>query len=130
VWAVAAGVQQFGSAIDNPTDVYGTAQWIPGVEAPPGIGPPEADWVAAYTEMTGRSPDYPAAQAAAAAALATHCVEAAGTVATPGVWSAAGGLDSSTFFGRFRMDRVSGMQVGHEMALVRWAGGRRLRREQ
>src|SRR5207237_1351181 len=30
LWAVAAGVKGFGAVIENPDDVYGTAQWIPG----------------------------------------------------------------------------------------------------
>jgi hypothetical protein len=134
LWAVAAGVQRFGSAVADPGGVYGTAQWIPGAAAQADIGPQEADFLAAYagarraSPLIGGLPEYPAAQAAAAAALGAHCVEVAGTGRAPSVWSVAAGLDSSTFFGRFRIDPRSGLQLGHEMVLVRWTDEGRLSR--
>jgi hypothetical protein len=126
IWAVAAGVDRFLSAVTDPAGVYGVAQWVPGAGGRPEIGPPERDFQVAYRRLTGGWPEYPAAQAAAAAALAAHCVEVAGTTGASNVWSAASALDCRTFFGRFRMDPRTGAQEGHDVVLVRWTGDGRL----
>ncbi|MBO0681882.1 MAG: ABC transporter substrate-binding protein, partial [Candidatus Dormibacteraeota bacterium] len=125
-WAVAAGVRRFGSALDAPGGVYGPAQWLPGTTPRPDVGPPELGFVREYAEVAGEPPDYPAAQAAATAALATLCLELAGTSTAPDLWRAAAGLNATTFYGRFRVDHRSGAQLGHEVVLVRWAQDRRL----
>jgi hypothetical protein len=106
VWSVAAGVRDFGGV----EGVYGPAQWFPGSGAPVELGPDEADFLAA---CGGTVPDYPAVQAAAAAVLGTHC-------AATGVAPSA--LDTTTLFGRFRVDG-RGVQVGHETVLLRWSAG-------
>jgi hypothetical protein len=40
------------------------------------------------------------------------------------LWTQAVALDTSTLFGGFRIDPVTGAQVKHEAALVRWTSGR------
>ncbi len=117
--SIAAGVRDFASAVADPDGVFGIAQWFPGAGGRPEVGPTEAELVAAY----GRAPDYPAVQAAAAAALAVHCARVAGSVEPRALWAAAAGLDTTTLFGRFGIDPVTGAQVRHETVLVRWRGG-------
>ena len=116
VWSVAAGVRDFG----GPDGVYGPAQWFPGSGVPAEVGPGEAAFLAA---LGGHAPDYPAAQAAAAAALAARCAELAGSTAPAALWAAAVALDTTTLFGRFRIDPATGEQLGHETVLVRWSAG-------
>jgi hypothetical protein len=65
-------------------------------------------------------PDYPAVQAVAGAVLATHCARQAGSVTRDALWAAACALDTSTLFGGFRIDPVTGAQVKHRTVLVRW----------
>jgi hypothetical protein len=62
-------------------------------------------------------------QAAAGAVLAAHCAGLAGGTSREDLWSAAAGLDASTLFGTFKIDALSGAQVGHQTVLVRWTGG-------
>jgi Periplasmic binding protein len=126
VWTVAAGVRQFAPAMGRPEGIYGPAQWVPGGGVAAAVGPSEAEFLRAYAEVAGGVPDYPGAQAAAAAALAVHCVEVAGSVGAGGVWWAAAGLDTTTFFGRFRVDPETGTQLGHQVALVRWTADLRM----
>jgi hypothetical protein len=116
VWSVAAGVRDSG----GPDGVYGPAQWFPGSGAPAQVGPQEAAFLGA---LGGDAPDYPAVQAAAAAALAVRCAELAGSIAPAAQWAAAAALDATTLFGRFRIDPATGAQVGHETVLVRWSAG-------
>lgn len=118
--AVGAGVSEFGAAVANPEGVYGLAQWIPGQVASPNLGPAEADFLTAYSRLGGGPPDYPAVQVAAAAVLATQCAQVAGSVDPETLWSTAARLDTSTLFGGFRMDPMSGAQSKHETVLVRW----------
>jgi hypothetical protein len=35
-------------------------------------------------------------------------------------------LDTTTLFGRFRVDPVTGVQTGHQIRVVQWRGGQRV----
>jgi hypothetical protein len=35
-------------------------------------------------------------------------------------------LDTTTLFGRFRVDSVSGVQTGHQIRVVQWRDGQRV----
>lgn len=122
VCAVAAGVREFAGAMGDAEGVFGIAQWFPGSGLTPEIGPAETGFLTAYSNLAGTSPDYPAVQAVAGAALAVHCARLAGGTTRDLLWSAAAALDTDTLFGAFRIDPVTGVQVGHETVLVRWTG--------
>ncbi|MGH4016891.1 MAG: hypothetical protein ACRDSL_23775 [Pseudonocardiaceae bacterium] len=122
IGAVAAGVHEFAQAVPNAEGIYGIAQWFPGHRAAAELGPAEGDFLPAYSALTGTVPDYPAVQAAAAAVLATHCVRVTGSTARENLWSVAADLQTTTMYGAFRMDPLTGAQLGHETTLVRWAG--------
>ena len=72
-------------------------QWHPELGGPPGLA------------------DYVAAQAYAAGLIAR---------ALPRAPEDALGLETETFFGAFRLAR-DGLQVGHELSVIQWRGGRR-----
>jgi hypothetical protein len=123
--AVAAGVREFRSQVDRPDGVQGIAQWFPGAvpeAVHPPIGPTEPEFLRAWSRWTSSPPDYPAAQAAAAAALAVHCATVAGATGRTSLWSAATSLETRTVFGGFRIHPVTGAQMRHETVLVRWTG--------
>jgi hypothetical protein len=119
ICSIAAGVQDF--APHDPEGVYGIAQWVPGAAPAPELGPSEAEFLAAY----GAVPDYPAVQAVAAAAIAVHCAELAGSTEPHALWEAATSLETTTLLGTFRIDPVTGAQVAHTPVLVRWRDGAR-----
>ncbi|MFD1543932.1 ABC transporter substrate-binding protein [Nonomuraea guangzhouensis] len=120
VCAVAAGVREFGEAVDDPLGVYGVGQWFPGAGGRVELFIAEDDFLAAYRERAGSLPDYPAVQAIAAAAIATHCARQAGSTAREALWSAATTLETTTMFGTFKVDHRTGAQIGHQTALTRW----------
>jgi hypothetical protein len=120
VCAVAAGIREFGRAVDDPDGAFGIAQWFPGSNAAVSLGPSEADFVDAYAGPAGALPDYPAVQAAAGAVIATHCARLADSTSRDDLWAAAAELETSTFFGDFKVDPRSGAQVKHRTVLVRW----------
>jgi len=124
VCAVAAGVREFGHAVDDPEGVLGIAQWFPGSNAEVALGPSEDDFIGAYAGRAGAPPDYPAIQAAAGAIIATHCARLADSTSRDDLWAAAVGLETSTLYGDFKIDPRSGVQMNHLTVLVRWTGGR------
>ncbi|RCG17412.1 hypothetical protein DQ384_39750 [Sphaerisporangium album] len=119
--AVAAGVREFGQVVGDPRGIFGVGQWFPGIGAKPEIGPDEAGFVATYTERAGVPPDYPAVQAAATAAIAVHCARVTGNTSRDALWAAATRLNTTTMFGDFRIDPLTGTQTAHRTVLVRWA---------
>jgi branched-chain amino acid transport system substrate-binding protein len=123
ICAVAAGVREFGSALDDVSGIYGVGQWFPGANPRPQLGPTEADFLDAYSSRFDATPDYPAVQAVAAATLAVHCARTTGSVARQALLSAAAGLSTSTLFGDFLVSPSSGVQLGHHATLVRWSDG-------
>lgn len=120
----AAGVQAFAEVIADPDGVLGVAQWTAGTEREVGIGMSESELLRRYAAEFGARPDYPAVQAVAAATIAVQCARTAGDASDDALWEAATQLDETTLFGRFAVDPVTGAQVGHDMALVQWQGGR------
>ena len=125
ICAVAAGVREFGKAVTNPAGTFGIAQWFPRTGQQPRLGPTEEQFLTAYGTRTA-PPDYPAVQAAAAAAIAAHCARLAGTTRPQPLWQAASSLDTSTLFGPFKIDPVTGAQLSHQTVLLRWTSADRL----
>ena len=128
VCAVAAGVREFRAVAGDVDGTFGVGQWFPGAAPIPAqvpvLGPAEADFLAAYSALTGAVPDYPAVQAAAAAVLAVHCARLSGGSTRDLLWDAALALDTRTMFGDFRIRPGDGVQAGHQIVLVRWTRGR------
>jgi ABC-type branched-subunit amino acid transport system substrate-binding protein len=123
ICAIAAGVREFGNVVRDPEGIYGIAQWFPGQGPVIELGPAEASFLSAYRARARYLPDYPAAQAMAAAAIATHCARLAGSTRREDLWSAAAHLQTSTLFGAFAINPHSGAQERHQTVLVRWAAG-------
>jgi hypothetical protein len=121
VCSVAAGVRSFKSALGRePTGTFGVGQWFPGTTPPAALGPDEGTFLRAYAKAFGGPPDYPAAQAVGAAVIAAHATRLAGGTSRDEVWPIATQLDTSTLFGAFAVDPITGMQLKHESALVKW----------
>jgi Periplasmic binding protein len=123
IFSVAAGVREFAGEVDDPEGVYGVGQWFPGSATRADLGPAEDAFLAAYATMTDQPVDYPGVQTAAAAIIAAHCARQARSTARGQLWAQAAALDTTTLFGGFRIDPVTGAQVKHEAALVRWTPG-------
>lgn len=122
VCSVAAGVRAFASALGtDPSGTFGVGQWFPGATPAPLLGPDEETFVRAYAKAAGATPDYPAAQAVAAAVIAACAARQAGGTTRDLVWPIVAELKTSTLFGAFGIDPISGAQIEHEAVLVRWA---------
>jgi ABC-type branched-subunit amino acid transport system substrate-binding protein len=127
VGLVAAGVDELRAAIgDDVEGLYGPCQWLADGADKPADGP-DAQWfVRRYRDATGTEPPYPAAAAFAAGVIWQRCVHEAGTLDSAPVMAASQRLDTTTLFGRFRVDSVTGLQAGHKLRVVQWRGNERV----
>jgi branched-chain amino acid transport system substrate-binding protein len=126
---VAAGVTRFGAELGTDADgVVGPSQWeIERTANSPEIGPSAQEFTRrmhAYDRSAGC--DYPAAQAYAAGLLTLAALREAGAINQLRLRAAFSAMRTSTLFGDFAIDPVSGRQVGHRMLLVQWHGGRKV----
>jgi hypothetical protein len=127
VGLVAAGVGELRHAIgDRVERLYGPCQWFDDGTDDPADGP-NSEWFSQrYRDANGTEPPYPAAAAFAAGVVWQRCVKEAGTVESLPVLAASQRLDTTTLFGRFRVDPVTGVQTGHQIRVVQWRSGQRV----
>ena len=133
---VAAGIDRFRAELGNDAEGFiGPSQWEPpsgeseGRLPCPYYGPTSAQVMASLGRVAadaGLAVDYPIAQAYAAGLVAQRCLQEAGTHDQGLLWAAAGRLDFHTFFGRFRIDPMTGRQVGRSSYIIQWQRGRKV----
>jgi branched-chain amino acid transport system substrate-binding protein len=125
---VAAGVSEFGAQLGDAAEgIVGPAQWDESSDINPEIGVRSREFSRAIrAALGGVPPDYTAAQAYAAATITAAALERAGTLEPRQVRGAFSDLKTSTMFGDFAIDRVSGRQIGHRMLLIQWHSGHKL----
>jgi branched-chain amino acid transport system substrate-binding protein len=116
---VAAGIDEFGRRLGRlAAGIVGPAQWWCR-DHPVDVGPPGPEFVRRFEGRIGRSPDYLAAQAAAAGYLA------AGAAARGYGADDVRGWQADTLLGPFRLDS-SWRQAGHVPVAVQWRRGKRV----
>ncbi|HVN28877.1 MAG TPA: amino acid ABC transporter substrate-binding protein [Candidatus Binataceae bacterium] len=125
---VAAGVARFRTDLGEDAEgLIGPSQWEEQLQFRPELGPTPREFVRA---MRAHAPnvecDYPAAQAYAAGLLTMTAAEHAQSLEATKIRDAFSELRTSTLFGDFAIDRVSGRQIAHRMLLVQWHGGQKV----
>lgn len=133
---VAAPIKRFQEETGSGAEGFvGPSQWEPASAvarsniSPGYFGPSPGQALSSLERAAAvaRVPvDYPMAQACAAGLVAQKCLEDAGSLEPELLWQAAGRLDFHTFFGRFRIDPSTGLQVGRSVFLVQWQQGRKV----
>lgn len=125
---VAAGVSAFGTDLGaEAAGIVGPSQWEESVAIAPELGLSTRAFLGAIRPaLRSETPDYTAAQAYAGAALAAGAIERAGSLDQRSIRDAFSDLRTTTLFGDFQIDRVSGRQLGHRMLLVQWHEGRKM----
>ena len=125
---VAAGVARFRSDLGEDAEgLIGPSQWEDQLQFRPELGPTPREFLRAMrTQALNITCDYPAAQAYAAALVTKVAAENAQSLEATKIREAFSDLRTSTFFGGFAIDRVTGRQIGHQMLLVQWHGGQKV----
>jgi hypothetical protein len=110
IGGLSPGVASFPQLLGaDPEGLLAPVQWHPDLPIKPRLGP-----------ATVRLPGYLAAQAYATALIADHCHKLAPT----NPLMAAKQLSTDTFFGGFKLAK-DGLQIGHQLAVIRWKNRRR-----
>jgi branched-chain amino acid transport system substrate-binding protein len=123
---VAAGVQGFADALGERAEgLVGPSQWEESLQLSPELGPRPARFAARMRAACGAC-DYPGAQIYAAGLLSAAALRACGGVDQAHLREAFSDLRTTTLFGDFAIDRVSGCQIGHKVLLVQWHGGQKI----
>jgi len=128
-----AAATSFGKDTGKASDyILAPSQWEV-VQIDPGKIPNWAgvkispkDWAAEFKAKYGYQPDYRAAGSYAAAVILQVAVEKAGSLDSEKVRDAIVGLDVTTLFGKFKVDPTTLNQIGHEMVLIQWLGGKKV----
>jgi branched-chain amino acid transport system substrate-binding protein len=127
---VAAGVRRFASDLGELAEgIVGPSQWEDSLELQPALGPTPAEFARRMRTAGANetdSPDYPAAQIYAAGLLTAAALASAGRCDDATLRAAFSDLRTTTMFGDFSIDRVTGRQVGHQMLLVQWYRGHKI----
>ena len=122
---VAAGVDRFGFDLGAAAEgIVGPSQWEPELELRPETGPSPAEFARRMGAVAGAC-DYPAAQIYAAGLLTAAALRAADSPAPARLRAAFADLRTTTLFGAFAINRVTGQQLEHQMLLVQWHEGRK-----
>jgi ABC-type branched-subunit amino acid transport system substrate-binding protein len=131
IGCVAAGVTRFRDDLgENGEGIIGPSQWEQQADITPEIGPASTEFVRrirAQALGTGGDGgcDYPTAQAYAAGLVTLAAIRAADSLDQERIRAAISDLRTTTFFGDFAIDAVTGRQTGHKMLLIQWHGGRK-----
>jgi branched-chain amino acid transport system substrate-binding protein len=125
---VAAGVARFRDELGELSEgVVGPSQWEIDTKVTPELGPSPHEFARRMRIEAGiNDPDYIGAQAYAAGLLASAALDAVGGLEQDRIRAAFSDLRTSTLFGNFAIDPRTGRQVGHQMTLVQWHGGRKI----
>ena len=123
---VAAGTDAFHQELGVLAEgVIGPSQWEPHLHERPSVGPPSAWFCSEFRRVFQRDPGYVAAQAYTLGIIIGECIRRADGLEDRELLAAARGLDTTSLYGRFRLDPSSMRQVGHEILLVEWRDGRK-----
>jgi len=123
---VAAGTDGFHQELGVLAEgVIGPSQWEPHLHERPAIGPPSAWFCSEFRRVFQRDPGYVAAQAYTLGIIIGECIRRAESLEDRELLAVARQLDSTTLYGRFRLEPGSLRQVGHEIILVEWRDGRK-----
>src|SRR3990172_2157311 len=121
---VVAGIKHFKEQLGKDAGGFlGPSQWERGIKIKPDFGPTPEEFFKRFKDAYGKEPDYPAAQGYNIGLIIQWCIEEAGTFDDLSLRETVGRTQFRTFYGDFKIDPVTGNQIGHKMLIVQWQSG-------
>ncbi|MGC8947901.1 MAG: amino acid ABC transporter substrate-binding protein [Thermoprotei archaeon] len=105
--------------------IFGPSQWEPDVKYNATYGPSVKDFIQMYKSMFNETPTYHSAGGFMAGLVLQAAIEKAQSLNSKKVRDAFNTLDLKTFFGEFKIDPVTGLQIAHKMVLIQWQNGKK-----
>src|SRR3989304_2026051 len=123
---VVAGIKHFKEQLGKDAGGFlGPSQWERGIKIKPDFGPTPEEFFKRFKEAYGKEPDYTAAQGYNIGLVIQRCIEEVGTLDDPSIRERVKELEFKTFYGDFKIDPVTGNQIGHKMLIVQWQSGKK-----
>ena len=127
VAVVATPIGQFTEEMGDLAEGFvGPSQWEASGSYPNDYGPTTHDVLESLAQQGHQVIDYPMVQSYAAGLVAQKCLEHTGTTDDRALRDAAGQLEFSTFYGKFKIDPDTGRQIGRSVVIVQWQQGRKV----
>lgn len=102
-------------------------QWEKGMVFRQEFGPSHDEFIAAYQNQYNDLPEYTAATGFQQGLVLQRAMELSkNPLDSDSVRKAAGELEMTTFYGKFKVDPVTGWQTGHEMGVIQWQNAKKI----
>ncbi len=123
---VAAPEDKFRDSLGPDANyIMGPSQWEPDVKYTVNYGPSVSDFISMYTKRFNETPTYHSAGGFAAGLVLQAAIEKAQSLDSDKVRDAFNLLDLKIFFGAFKIDPTTGLQIAHQMVLIQWQNGKK-----
>jgi branched-chain amino acid transport system substrate-binding protein len=121
---IAASIDYFKEVFGGDADGFlSTSQWDKDIELEPDFGPTPLEFHNNFLNFYNKEPNYLAAQAYNIGLIIERCIKESGTQDENSLYKTAKSLDIKTFYGRFKIDNSTGIQIGHKMKVTQWVKG-------
>jgi len=123
---VAASIDYFKEIFGRDADGFlSTSQWEKDIEIEPDFGPTPLEFHNNYLNSYNKEPNYLAAQAYNIGLIVESCIKKSRNLDENSLYKIARNLDIKTFYGRFKIEKNTGIQIGHKMQIIQWEDGKR-----
>ena len=124
---VAASIDYFKEVFGGDADGFlSTSQWEKDIEIEPDFGPTPLEFHNNYLNSYNKEPNYLAAQAYNIGLIVESCIKKSGNLDENSLYKIARNLDIKTFYGRFKIEKNTGIQIGHKMKVTQWVNGHKV----
>ena len=101
-------------------------QWEKGMIYPQDYGPSHDEFIDAYQKDYGDIPDYVVATGYQQGLVIQRAMELCDDpLNSDAMRKVAGEMEMTTFYGKYKVDPVTGWQTGHKMGVVQWQNGQK-----
>jgi len=99
-------------------------QWEKGINYPQDFGPSADEFLNSYQNEYGETPDYHAGTGYQQGLVIQKAMELSDDpLSSESIRKIAGEMEMTTFFGKYKVDPVTGWQIGHKMGVIQWQNG-------
>jgi len=119
--------QFYESLEKNAEGCITCTQWEKGIVYPHDYGPSHDELIDAYQKEYGEIVNYMAATGFQQALVIQRCMELCDNpLDSDAMRKTAGEFEMTTFYGKYKVDPVTGWQTGHKMGVVQWQNGEKI----
>ncbi len=120
---IVAGIKHFKEQLGKDAECFlGPSQWERMIKIKPDFGATPEEFFKRFKDAYGKEPDYTAAQGYNIGLVIQKGIEESGTLEDISIRETIKKMEFKTFYGDFKIDPITGNQIGHRMLIVQWQG--------